>query len=56
MFHLGTEPQNMQQRNLRQVSVLLQNTQIKRGDYSISEEFIDSETFVYFDPPYQPLK
>ena len=41
--------------NLRQVSVLLQNTQIKRGDYSISEEFIDSETFVYFDPPYRPL-
>ena len=41
--------------NLREVSELLQNTKIKRGDYSISEEYIDSKTFVYFDPPYRPL-
>jgi len=41
--------------NLRNVSSVLQNTTIMRGDYSKSEDFIDENTFVYFDPPYRPL-
>ncbi len=41
--------------NLRDVSELLQNTEIQKGDYSKSRKFIDSDTFVYFDPPYRPL-
>ena len=26
-----------------------------RGDFTVSRDFIDSRTFVYFDPPYRPL-
>jgi DNA adenine methylase len=41
--------------NLRAVSALLQNTEIELGDFIASEKFVDSSTFVYFDPPYRPL-
>ena len=41
--------------NLRLISQLLQNVQIKCGDYSECAEFIDENTFVYIDPPYRPL-
>ena len=41
--------------NLRAVSVKLQNVKIICGDYRDSAEFIDENTFVYFDPPYRPL-
>ena len=41
--------------NLRNVSSVLQNTTVMRGDYSKSKDFIDENTFVYFDPPYRPL-
>lgn len=41
--------------NLRAVSKKLENVTIVCGDYSKSESFIDSNTFVYFDPPYRPI-
>lgn len=41
--------------NLRLISSLLKNVIIKYGDYSECVDFIDSETFVYIDPPYRPL-
>lgn len=41
--------------NLKNISKLLQNVQIKCGDYSECEDFIDENTFVYIDPPYRPL-
>lgn len=41
--------------NLRAVSALLQKTEIQHGDFTASEKFIDSNTFVYFDPPYRPI-
>ncbi len=41
--------------NLRTVSRLLQNVDIRCGDYSKCADFIDSNTFVYIDPPYRPL-
>jgi DNA adenine methylase len=40
---------------LRAVSGKLQNVQITCGDYRRSRDFIDANTFVYFDPPYRPL-
>ena len=33
----------------------MQNVTITIGDYSHTEHFIDSDTFVYIDPPYRPL-
>lgn len=41
--------------NLKQVSDILQNVNIYVGDYSKCKEYINDETFVYFDPPYRPL-
>ncbi len=41
--------------NLRRVSYKLQNVMIVCGDYRESRDFIDENTFVYFDPPYRPI-
>ena len=41
--------------NLRAVSEKLQNVTIVCGDYRLSSDFIDENTFVYFDPPYRPI-
>lgn len=41
--------------NLRSVSALLQKTKIECGDFEAGKDFIDENTFVYFDPPYRPL-
>lgn len=41
--------------NLRAVSAALQNVTIACADYRVSEEFVDENTLVYFDPPYRPL-
>ena len=41
--------------NLIAVSKKLTNVKIICGDYKKSKEFIDKNTFVYFDPPYRPL-
>lgn len=41
--------------NLRAVSKKLQNVKIICGDYRKSADFIDENTFVYFDPPYRPI-
>lgn len=41
--------------NLTLISNLLQNVEIRFGDYSICEEYVNGKTFIYFDPPYRPL-
>ena len=43
------------EQNLRSVSKKLKNVKIVCGDYKESGDFIDNNTFVYFDPPYRPL-
>ncbi len=43
------------ERNLRQLSQLIQNVQFQYGDYSRSMEYVTENTFIYFDPPYRPL-
>ncbi len=48
-------PKICDEKNLRAVSERLQNVNIVHGDYKQSEGFIDSNTFVYFDPPYRPI-
>lgn len=42
-------------KNLRNLSKLLQNVIFQYGDYKTSNQYIDKNTFVYFDPPYRPL-
>ena len=41
--------------NLNAVAALLQKTLIIPGDFTRCREFVDDQTFVYFDPPYRPL-
>lgn len=41
--------------NLRYISVLLKDVEIKCGDYKYCADFIEDNTFVYIDPPYRPL-
>lgn len=41
--------------HLRYVNELLQGIQVHCGEYSECLDFIDSNTFVYIDPPYRPL-
>ncbi|WP_405384040.1 DNA adenine methylase [Phascolarctobacterium sp.] len=41
--------------NLRAVSEKLQSVTIVCGDYREAANFIDEDTFVYFDPPYRPI-
>lgn len=41
--------------NIRLISELLKHVDIQCGDYNNCEFFIDSNTFVYIDPPYRPL-
>ncbi len=48
-------PMICDEKNLRAVSEKLKNVTIVCGDYRESAEFIDQNTFVYFDPPYRPI-
>ena len=41
--------------NLRAISEKLQKVTIVCGDYRESADFIDEDTFVYFDPQYRPI-
>ena len=55
--HMGSykNPMICDEKNLRAVSERLQQVDIVCGDYRKSSEFIDKNTFVYFDPPYRPI-
>lgn len=54
-FNNAKNPPICDAENLAVCSKLLQNVQIKCGDYSACQDFIDEKTFVYIDPPYRPL-
>ncbi len=42
-------------KNLRAISKILQKTHIHCGDFTECEKWVNSHTFVYFDPPYRPI-
>lgn len=48
-------PMICDEKNLRAVSEKLHRVTIVCGDYRESADFIDKNTFVYFDPPYRPI-
>ena len=37
-------------------SMFLKKTEIIQGDFTVTERFIDENSFVYLDPPYKPLR
>lgn len=48
-------PKILDKENILNVNKKLQNVEIIYGDYKKSADFIDENTFVYFDPPYRPI-
>lgn len=50
-----TNPLICDENNLRNISKVLEKVYINYGDFTKSNDFIDKNTFVYFDPPYRPL-
>ena len=48
-------PMICDENNLRAVSEKLQKVIIVCGDYRKAADFIDENTFAYFDPPYRPI-
>ena len=54
-FNNAKNPLICDEENLRACSKLLQNVQMKVGNYKECNDFIDYGTFVYLDPPYRPL-
>ncbi len=54
-FGKYANPAILQEANLRLVSNVLQNVEIKAANYDACFDKVDSNTLVYFDPPYRPL-
>ena len=54
-FNNARNPLLCDEENLRVCSQLLQNVEMRVCDYKECKDFIDSNTFVYIDPPYRPL-
>lgn len=48
-------PQICDEKNIIAISNKLKRVEIKCADFKESEDFIDENTFVYFDPPYRPI-
>ena len=55
-FNFTKSPQIYNERNLLACSEVLQNVTICCGDYSDVLKYANSDTFIYYDPPYRPLK
>ena len=54
-FNNAKNPLLCDEENLKACSLLLQTVEMRIGDYKGCKDFIDSNTFVYIDPPYRPL-
>ena len=54
-FNHAKNPLLCDMENLTECSKLLQNVEMRIGDYSACADFIGDKTFVYIDPPYRPL-
>ena len=54
-FNNAKNPLLCDEENLRACFEVLQNVEMRVGDYKECKDFIDSNTFVYIDPPYRPL-
>lgn len=48
-------PKICDENNILTVSNVLSKVSINCGSFELCDDFVDSNTFVYFDPPYRPL-
>ena len=49
-------PKILDEKNLRAVSIALQNATIIQCDFGQALKYADGETFIYYDPPYRPIR
>jgi len=54
-YNSAKKPLLCDSENLLKCSAVLQNVEMKAGNYKNCKTFIDAKTFVYIDPPYRPL-
>ena len=54
-FGKYVNPKICDEENLIKASEILKNVKILNNDFEKTDEYIDENTFVYFDPPYRPL-
>jgi len=48
-------PKILDEENIYALSNVLQIAEINHGEFYSTEQFIDENSFVYFDPPYRPI-
>ncbi len=48
-------PKILDEKNIYALSNVLQIAEINHGEFYSTEQFIDENSFVYFDPPYRPI-
>ena len=51
-----TNPRILDAENLRNVSDALQIATIIQTDFSSVQEYVNKDTFIYYDPPYRPIR
>ncbi len=49
-------PKILDSENLRNASMILQNAVIMQADFSVAMEYANKDTFIYYDPPYRPIR
>jgi len=49
-------PKILDSKNLLAVSHALKKATIKQADFAAALEYADSDTFIYYDPPYRPIR
>lgn len=48
-------PRILDENNLREVSKVLQSASILQTDFETTLDYINADTFIYYDPPYRPI-
>lgn len=48
-------PRILDENNLREVSKALQSASILQTDFETTLDYINADTFIYYDPPYRPI-
>ena len=51
-----TNPRILDEENLRNVSDALQIATIIQGDFGDTSKYVTDDTFIYYDPPYRPIR
>jgi len=49
-------PKILDAENLLNVSAALQNATIQQVDFATALDYVDKNTFIYYDPPYRPVR